>query len=495
MPRDPKDVSANAIQRLNRRFDKAEEATEHLRTGGGGGGSPGPEGKEGKAGSKWYNGTGAPSGGTGVVGDYYLRTNGEVYEKTGVSTWTFVTSILGPEGPTGKEGKEGPTGKEGKEGPAGTSGAAGRDTGLNYLFSSNTENNSPAEKSFKFNSGVIGSIETLYIRSDKDVDNIKQKEYIESWDDSTTTPIKALLEVRERGEPANFVILKVESVGSELESKYIKVTCKALSNGGVLTNGKNYAFTFSRFGDKGATGPEGPTGASFMKAPVKVATTANITIATALNEGDSIDGISLVNGDRVLVKNQTTKKENGIYVAGVSPARATDADAAGELRGGTQVYVEQGSVAQADKIWAITTNGEITPGTTEHEWDTEKVAANEIASEAVTGPKIAAEAVTSGKLGTNAKELFLQLASAATRKVSFGSAEIEYKGGSVEASAAITHNLGTTPQIVIMEPEDAGYTTGTGEYGATTFKGKVQKRDGSSPASGVKAKIRFWAVG
>jgi hypothetical protein len=62
------------------------------------------------------------------------------------------------------------------------------------------------------------------------------------------------------------------------------------------------------------------------KAAVRVATTANIVIATALNSGDVIDGITLANGDRVLVKDQTDQEENGIYIAGVTPARYTDFD-------------------------------------------------------------------------------------------------------------------------------------------------------------------------
>ena len=54
------------------------------------------------------------------------------------------------------------------------------------------------------------------------------------------------------------------------------------------------------------------------------ATTANITISTALNNGDTLDGVSLSTGDRVLVKNQNTSSQNGIYVVGASPARADD---------------------------------------------------------------------------------------------------------------------------------------------------------------------------
>lgn len=61
-----------------------------------------------------------------------------------------------------------------------------------------------------------------------------------------------------------------------------------------------------------------------IKEPVRVATTGNITIATALNVGDSIDGVTLADGDRVLVKSQSTVSQNGLYVAGATPVRAYD---------------------------------------------------------------------------------------------------------------------------------------------------------------------------
>lgn len=133
---------------------------------------------------------------------------------------------------------------------------------------------------------------------------------------------------------------------------------------GIITNIKGEK------GAAGAEGPEGPAGVSTMsgfKEPCRVATTGNVTISTALNEGDSIDGVSLVNGNRVLVMNQTTKSQNGIYVVSASPGRATDADAAGELVAGTQVMVTEGSV-HADRAFKLTTNGTITPGSTEQVW-------------------------------------------------------------------------------------------------------------------------------
>src|SRR3990167_4882882 len=68
------------------------------------------------------------------------------------------------------------------------------------------------------------------------------------------------------------------------------------------------------------------TAATFENTDVRCATTANITIATALNNGDTLDGLTLADGESVLVKNQTAAEENGIYVVSASPARDTAFD-------------------------------------------------------------------------------------------------------------------------------------------------------------------------
>ena len=91
-----------------------------------------------------------------------------------------------------------------------------------------------------------------------------------------------------------------------------------------------------------------------VKDSCKVATTGNITISSALNAGDSIDGITLSNGDRVLVKDQSTQSQNGIYVVAASPARADDL-AAGADGAGFFTFVEQGST-NADNGFVCTSN-------------------------------------------------------------------------------------------------------------------------------------------
>jgi hypothetical protein len=83
-----------------------------------------------------------------------------------------------------------------------------------------------------------------------------------------------------------------------------------------------------------------------IHASVKAATTADITLASAVENGDTLDGVTLATGDRILVKNQTTKSQNGIYVVAATgaPSRATDFDAPAEIDSGDFVFVDQGTV-------------------------------------------------------------------------------------------------------------------------------------------------------
>lgn len=85
-----------------------------------------------------------------------------------------------------------------------------------------------------------------------------------------------------------------------------------------------------------------PSDRDQWKEPVAAATTADITIATALNAGDTIDGVTLAAGDRVLVKNQTLAFANGIYIVGTTPARSADFDDPEEVPGAV-VYVIDGT--------------------------------------------------------------------------------------------------------------------------------------------------------
>lgn len=100
------------------------------------------------------------------------------------------------------------------------------------------------------------------------------------------------------------------------------------------------------------------------KQPVRVATTAAGTLASSFANGQTVDGVTLATGNRILIKDQSTGSENGIYVVAASgaPTRATDADSGVELVNAT-AYVSEGT-ANADTVWTCTNNATITPGTT-----------------------------------------------------------------------------------------------------------------------------------
>jgi len=96
----------------------------------------------------------------------------------------------------------------------------------------------------------------------------------------------------------------------------------------------------------------------------EVATTANVNLSNGLEAGDTIDGVTLVAGDRVLVKDQSTATENGLYLAVSSGAASRDPehDTIAELSGG-MVVVNQGSTND-NKIFLCTTDNDGSLGST-----------------------------------------------------------------------------------------------------------------------------------
>lgn len=99
---------------------------------------------------------------------------------------------------------------------------------------------------------------------------------------------------------------------------------------------------------------------------VRAASTSNVTLASAVENGDSFGGVTLATGDRVGLFGQTAGAENGIYTVNASgaPTRATDADSAADLQG-SFVTVDEGT--NASKIYFLATDN-ITLGTTALVW-------------------------------------------------------------------------------------------------------------------------------
>jgi hypothetical protein len=101
-----------------------------------------------------------------------------------------------------------------------------------------------------------------------------------------------------------------------------------------------------------------------IHASTVTATTSNIDLTSDLQAGDVIDGVTLVAGNRVLVKNQSTTSQNGIYLAVTSGAavRASDFDNSSEIQGGDFVFVTGGTVnndtgwVQTEKVTTVGTD-------------------------------------------------------------------------------------------------------------------------------------------
>jgi len=144
------------------------------------------------------------------------------------------------------------------------------------------------------------------------------------------------------------------------------------------------------------TGGGGGGGSVYWKDAVRVATTANITLSGT----QTIDGIAVVAGDRVLVKNQTTTSANGIYVVSASAwSRSTDADTDAELQIGVTVTVQLGTI-NGGQIWTLMTSGSdpIVVGTSTQVWGVAQgIAVNGLS--AATAPT--ASGTNSIAIGTN----------------------------------------------------------------------------------------------
>ena len=135
-----------------------------------------------------------------------------------------------------------------------------------------------------------------------------------------------------------------------------------------------------------------------VKASMRVATTGNLSVsatATTLtassNGAISVDGVALSTNDRVLVKDQSTAAQNGIYVVttqgdGSTPfvlTRATPEDQPAELSGGSFIFVEEGTV-NADAGFVLTTDGTITVGSTSLSFTQFSGAGQIVAGDAIT---------------------------------------------------------------------------------------------------------------
>lgn len=181
------------------------------------------------------------------------------------------------------------------------------------------------------------------------------------------------------------------------------------------------------------------------KDSVRVASTANVTVSSP---GATIDGVTMVANDRVLLKNQTSQPENGIYIwngAAVAMTRALDASTFAELEAAV-VNVEEGTSNGGTKWRQTQVNGVI--GTNNVVWGSDATSAP-AASETTAGiAEIATQAETD--TGTDDARMVtpLKLASYTGRAKRYS----QNIGDASATSIAVTHNLNTDDtQVYVRE--------------------------------------------
>ena len=187
------------------------------------------------------------------------------------------------------------------------------------------------------------------------------------------------------------------------------------------------------------------------KPSVRVATTAAITLATGLENGDTLDGVVLATGDRVLVKNQTDATENGIYVVAASgaPARSSDADTAAEITASFAVFVEEGTV-NTDSGWTLTNNGAVTVGTTALSFTQFTGLGQITAGAGLTKTANTLDVIGGDGITVNADSVVIDRAVVVTKYAT-------NVGDGTNTSYTITHNLATRDVIVSLFDNSSPY--------------------------------------
>jgi hypothetical protein len=250
-------------------------------------------------------------------------------------------------------------------------------------------------------------------------------------------------------------------------------------------------------------------GVNAIKQPVRIATDANITLSGL----QTIQSVTLADGDRVLVRAQTTGSQNLIYnVHSGAWTIATDDDSSGELISGTQVLVNEG--AYAGSVFRITTLGTITIGTTSITWTQAAQVNSYTADEAtlhLTGSQFSARLgyglttvaagiqvlavstgglqVTSGGISillapnsllkTDATGLYVDITSAiAVARITSGL----ITGNGTATQFTITHGLGT--RRIFVNFQDSSYNYTDIDWAATDIN-TITVTFGTAPANGV----------
>lgn len=238
-----------------------------------------------------------PGAAAAAAGVLLARASADAAAASAIAAQQAADSIgVGPPGPEGPVGPVGPEGPEGPQGPAGPSGA-----------------------------GTGDMLASLYDPQGIAANAFARTNHTGTQVIATVSGLQSALDAK--APAANPVFTGTVTLGGD-PSAALHAATRQYVDGIAANLGK--------------------------RSRVRAATTANITIASALNNGDTLDGVTLATGDLVLVKDQTTPAQNGVYVVGTTPVRASEFDSWDEFPG-SLVAVAEGTVSQ-DTLWLCTSN-------------------------------------------------------------------------------------------------------------------------------------------
>lgn len=308
----------------------------------------------------------------------------------------------------------------GSPGLAGADGTDGFQSGTKLYYSDTTIDEDPGSGEFRFSDTDVEIVDKLWI-SIVDAVGGDIITWLTRMGESTTSPDRGSIRIEAFQNPDAYAVFQVTGGVTDKEG-YYEIPVAYLAAGGAFADGDLLIFNFIRTGNAGADGegagdvlgPDGGVvdghvavwdtttgkllktggappllttnrdnntalGSSTTSVPtqnavktysdkvateareqgrVKAATTGNVTIATDLNAGDTIDGVTLTGDSEeyVLLWKQTDPKENGVYKTGAVPARAPFFDTFAKLVGAL-IVVANGTANGGKLIQCISEYG------------------------------------------------------------------------------------------------------------------------------------------
>lgn len=205
-------------------------------------GATGPEGPTGPEGLAVLHGSGKPTAGTGINGDFYIDTTAHViYGPKAAGAWPEPgTELVGPKGAEGAKGEAGATGAKGEQGQAGGSSFA-------YTFTTETTKASATAKKCAFNNATLSSVTEVFA-NEEDAAGSKTKAWFETFAKG------GLLNIFDNSNAANFLNCEVTAAPT-LSGGIFTIAVKVIASGGTMdTTASDTVLSYVPPGKEGSGG-------------------------------------------------------------------------------------------------------------------------------------------------------------------------------------------------------------------------------------------------